>query len=541
MDNVQEIYTEDSRVYWKIIRVGDHTEIHQFFEDMLKNFDKDDLVKLWKLVKDIFSSTKPNDDKEKALWVELKRLFELDTDDLLELQRYTHDPLTWILYVACGVHHVSTETCLDISSFRNGRLASKEDLHTSKQTKAVKCLEASSSRDLKHWEHYLIQDHVVLYTDHQAFKYISSQKNLSKMHARWVSYLQQFSFTLKHKACHQNQVANALSRCATLLVTLTHEVSEFEIFCDLYAIDEDFGSTWDKVPLDNFSMHDGYLFKGNRLCVPRSSLREKLIRDLHGGGKFVQRCHTCQTSKGQSQNISLYMPLLVSESIWEDLSMDFVLGLPRTQRGVDSVFVFVDMFSKMVNFIACKKTSDASHVARLFFREVVRLYGVPNSIGRSPFSVVYQKSPRHVVDLVKLPKVHVYSYAAAKLASDSQAVQDEVRQKLEETNQKFKAAADKHRRVNVFEFGDIVMVFLRRERFPVGKYNKLQPKKYGPYKSAHKINDNAYVVDLPKDMNISSTFNVADLSLYHAFDVPLYPDSSRTSSFQVVETGVGHK
>ncbi|GJU28826.1 hypothetical protein Tco_1172415 [Tanacetum coccineum] len=109
-----EIYTEDSRVYWKIIRVGDHTEIYQFFEDMLKNFDRDDLVKLWKLVKDRFSSTEPNDDKEKALWVELKRLFEPDTDDLLELQRYMHDPLTWRLYAACGVHHVSTETGLDM-------------------------------------------------------------------------------------------------------------------------------------------------------------------------------------------------------------------------------------------------------------------------------------------------------------------------------------------------------------------------------------------------------------------------------------------
>ncbi|GJS82495.1 hypothetical protein Tco_0749036 [Tanacetum coccineum] len=41
-----EIYTEDSRVYWKIIRVGDHTEIYQFFDDMLKNFDRDDLVKI---------------------------------------------------------------------------------------------------------------------------------------------------------------------------------------------------------------------------------------------------------------------------------------------------------------------------------------------------------------------------------------------------------------------------------------------------------------------------------------------------------------
>ncbi|GKC17506.1 hypothetical protein Tco_1014288 [Tanacetum coccineum] len=66
------------------------------------------------LVRERFSSIEPTDDKERALWVELKRLFEPDTDDLLELQRYMHDPLTWRLYDTCGVHHVSTETGLDI-------------------------------------------------------------------------------------------------------------------------------------------------------------------------------------------------------------------------------------------------------------------------------------------------------------------------------------------------------------------------------------------------------------------------------------------
>ncbi|GJS42422.1 hypothetical protein Tco_0567465 [Tanacetum coccineum] len=85
------------------------------FEDMLKNFDRDDLVKLWSLVHERFNSTEPTEDKERELWVELKRLFEPDDDDTLwKLQRYMHDPLKWRLYDTCVVHHVSTERGHDI-------------------------------------------------------------------------------------------------------------------------------------------------------------------------------------------------------------------------------------------------------------------------------------------------------------------------------------------------------------------------------------------------------------------------------------------
>ena len=262
-------------------------------------------------------------------------------------------------------------------------------------------------RALDHWSHYLLPNEFLLHSDHEALKYLNSQQKLNSRHASWVEFLQPYSFSIKHKSGKLNQVADALSRRHSLLSTMEVQVLGFEVLKELYKNDPDFGNVWEncsKGSFNHFLVQEGFLFKNNRLCIPQCSLRRAIIQEVHGGGLaghfgrdktlalvqenffwpklahdvecFVKSCKICQIAK----STGLYTPLPVPKAPWEDISLDFVLGLPRTQRNKDSIMVVVDRFSKMAHFVPCNKTADASHIADLYFREIVKLHGVPKTI-----------------------------------------------------------------------------------------------------------------------------------------------------------------
>ncbi|GJW59091.1 putative ribonuclease H-like domain-containing protein [Tanacetum coccineum] len=103
--DIQATIEADEELAQRIQHMGSHTL------KQLKRLSFDELKALF----ENNNEKDPTDDNERTLRVELKRLFEPDTDDILwKLQRYMHDPLTWRLYDTCGVHHVSTDRLHDI-------------------------------------------------------------------------------------------------------------------------------------------------------------------------------------------------------------------------------------------------------------------------------------------------------------------------------------------------------------------------------------------------------------------------------------------
>lgn len=435
---------------------------------------------------------------------------------------------------------------------------------------------------------------------------------------------------MEHINGQSNKVADALSRRSVLFQESQIQVLGFDFLKELYETDSNFKEAFepcknpvlmDRSKLLDYFLQDGLLFKINQLCIPNCSVRENLIKEKHSGGlaghfsvektyeqlnrfyfwpkmkseveKYVKTCKICQYVKEKSQNTGLIVPLPIPNRPWDIVSMDFVLGIPKTQRGNDSIFVVVDRFLKMAHFIPCYKTNDASHIANLFFKEFVRLHGFPKSIfsdrdskfvghlwrtlrkklgtklsfssayhpktdgqtevvnsnlgnllrsliaekpkqwdqvlaqaeyayndslnrctRQSPFHIIYGMHPRGVSELRNLGKDEVRSAKGEDFASKMQAIHEQLKQQLQDSNIKYKTRVEMRRREVNFEVGDLVLAHLRKERFPKREYNKLNFKKIGPCKVLKKFSTNTYEIELPLDVGISPILNVADLYKY---------------------------
>ncbi|GJW06309.1 RNA-directed DNA polymerase [Tanacetum coccineum] len=101
-------------------------------------------------------------------------------------------------------------------------------------------------RSLDMWRHYLLSNEFVLFSDHEALKFINGQHKLKSRHAKWVEFFQAFSFVIRHKVGSNNQVADALSRRHSLITTMQIRVQGFDSFRGLYCDDPNFREIWSK-------------------------------------------------------------------------------------------------------------------------------------------------------------------------------------------------------------------------------------------------------------------------------------------------------
>ena len=95
---------------------------------------------------------------------------------------------------------------------------------------------------------------------------------------------------------------------------------------------------------------------------------------------YIRACVVCQRNKpGLSSPAGLLQPLPIPNAIWEDISMDFIEGLPRS-RGKDTILVVVDRLSKYAHFLALSHPFIAATMAQLYFEHIFKLHGLPKTI-----------------------------------------------------------------------------------------------------------------------------------------------------------------
>lgn len=204
-------------------------------------------------------------------------------------------------------------------------------------------------------------------------KYINSQYKINNRHEKWVKFLQAYTFVFKDKSSAKNEVDDVLSRRYTLITLMHVKVVGFEVVKEFYEKDIEFSHIWSacsKGKYGDFFLQDEFLFKNNCFYIPICPLqgspwwwtwrpfwarqnscshqRQFLLANMVSDVTQHMECYRAyHIAKRHAQNMGLYTPLAFSNGPWTDVSIDFVVGLPKTQRNKDSIMVMVDQFWKL--------------------------------------------------------------------------------------------------------------------------------------------------------------------------------------------------
>ena len=217
-------------------------------------------------------------------------------------------------------------------------------------------------RALQVWQHYLWPKEFVIHTNHESLKHLKSQTKLNRRHAKWVEFIEMVPYVIHYKKGKDNVVADALSRRYALFSSLTAKILGFKHMIELYKVEKsEFYDVYMQClkgkHVQDHIMFDDMHFRKGKLCIPRCSIRELLVKEAHGGGlmghfgefktysmlcehfywlkmrkdvnKVCKQCFKCKEAMSKTQPHGLYTPLDVPSEPWVDISMDFVRRITK--------------------------------------------------------------------------------------------------------------------------------------------------------------------------------------------------------------------
>ena len=266
-----------------------------------------------------------------------------------------------------------------------------------------------------HWRNYLLGRKFQIRTDHRSLKYLLEQRITTMDQQRWIVKLMGYDYEILYRPGIDNKAADALSRVHGELAALsspqhswlTEIHKEGRTHPEMLKLKAALSRS-DKTA-SRFTLRDDLLWFQNRLVLPASSqFKTHLIREFHdtpvGGHSgvlrtykriaasfywagmkrdihdYIRKCDVCQRNKYETMSpAGLLQPLPIPSQIWEDISMDFIDGLPNS-CGFTVILVVVDRLSKYGHFLPLKHPYTAKSVAEIFIKEVSRLHGMPRSI-----------------------------------------------------------------------------------------------------------------------------------------------------------------
>lgn len=277
------------------------------------------------------------------------------------------------------------------------------------------------TKSVQKWRHYLLGSEFTIRTDHYSLKNLLAQSIQSPEQQYFLTRLLGFTFKFMYKKGKDNIVADALSRLPATEEELGQLASLTSSIISDWAdriLQENKSDPWiiekgNKLNHDgsdpNYTMKEGILYYRNKFCLgPTSDLRKQVLDELHGtkgGGhsgyyrtlqrvrqknfwyrmnkfvrEFVAQCLVCQQVKILAlKPMGLLQPLPIPIAIWEDLSMDFVTGLPVV-LGHTVIIVVVDRLTKYCHLGSLPASYSAISVADYFIKQVIRLHGIPMTI-----------------------------------------------------------------------------------------------------------------------------------------------------------------